>query len=347
MPSEELAVFTREFAAMHAAGIGLARALEFYSESANTDLARICAQLVVRMETGSSLSWALRQFPEVFSDVYASLVEAGEQSGELRDILHKLADLYERTRRLRQRVIATLTYPGILLLASTASMSFFIFVILPSILPLFESLHIQLPWITWLLASVGATLQRPVAWIFVVLALAMLWYAGKSFSRRMKTDHKLRYRVESLILRLPVAGNVIQKIVAARMIYTISTLMQAGVFLESALLKAGKVSGNLVFEKRMKDAVADIHDGDPMSMALARYDVFPRTVIQVIAASEESGGLVTSLQRSAQMFEEDVEISLASLSAMMEPLILVVMGIVSAFIVLSVIIPTVQLLNHL
>lgn len=347
VPSEELAIFTREFATMHAAGISLVRSLEFYASSTSTDLGEICSAMVVRMELGAPLSRAMREYPAVFGDVYASLVEAGESSGEMRDILHKLADLHERTRKLRKRVISALTYPCILLVASLASISFFILVILPSIVPLFDSLHLKLPWITWFLASTGAALQRPAAWLGVVALGAGAVYGMRLFRRRLETDRWLRYHVESLILKVPVMGPVVQKIVSARVIYTISTLMQAGVFLETAILKAGKVSGNLVFERRVKDAVEDIHDGQRMSVALQQHRVFPLTILQIIAASEESGDLVVSLQRAATMFEEDVEVSLDSMTSLLEPLILVVMGVISAFIVLSVIIPTVQLLNNL
>mgnify|MGYP006275470659 CR=1 FL=1 len=347
VPSEELTVFTREFAAMHAAGISLVRALDFYSESSHTDLGRICSDMVARMEAGTSLSRAMRQYPLAFTDVYASLVEAGEQSGELREILHKLADLHERNRALRQRVIATLTYPAILLLASAACLCFFIFVVLPSILPLFESLKIDLPLITRVLAEVGRFLHHPLSWLGMAGLGAGAMHLGRVLQRRTQTDDTLRRRLETFILRIPAVGPVIEKVIAARMIYTISTLMQSGMFMETSLLKAGKVAGNLVFEERMKSAVEDIHDGDLMSSALERYRVFPRTILQIIAASEEAGGLTTSLQRAARMYEEDVEISLASLSALLEPLILVSMGLVSAFIVLSIIIPTVRLLNNL
>lgn len=347
VPAEELTVFTREFAAMHDAGISLVRALAFYAESTRTDLAGICADMVLQMESGYSLSRAMRKYPEVFSDVYTSLVEAGEHSGELRDILRKLADLHERSRQLRQRVIATLTYPAVLMVASAACLAFFVLAILPSILELFVSLRIKLPLATWALAELGAFMRLPIAWAMLAAAIACLVFAARTLRRHTQTDDNLRLRLESAILRLPVAGPVVQKIVAARMIYTISTLLQAGIFLETALLKAGKVSGNLVFDQRMRDAVADIHDGDLMSVALGRYRVFPNSVLQIIAASEEAGGLVTSLQYAAAMYEEDVEVSLASLSAMMEPLILVGMGLISAFIVLSIILPTVQLLDNL
>lgn len=347
VPSEELTVFTREYAAMHDAGISLVRGLEFYAGSTRTDLGRICADMVVKMETGWSLSRSMRAYPEVFSEVYTSLVEAGEHSGELRDILRKLADLQERTRTLRQRVVATLTYPAVLMVASLGCLLFFMIAILPSILELFVSLRIKLPFFTRVLAESGALLQRPSTWLGMGLLAYGVAHLFKRFRQRMKESDELRLRVESFILRLPIAGPVIEKLVAARMIYTISTLLQAGVFLENALQKAGKVSGNLVFDMRMRDAVEDIHNGDTMSEALGRHRVFPRSVLQIIAASEEAGGLVTSLQYAAALYEEDVEVALANLSAMMEPLILVGMGGLSAFIVLSIILPTVQLLNNL
>lgn len=347
VPADELAVFTREIAAMHAAGISLLRAFDFYAQSTTSDLGRVCADVVSRMKGGASLSWSLRQHPRVFSDVFVSLVEAGEHSGELRDILEKLADLQERNRKLRQRVVSTLTYPCILLAACALSLGFFIFVILPAMLPLFASLNVQLPLITWALASLGAQLRKP--WVWGLIGVAGL--AGlpllRGFARRLRAHDATRRMIEGFILRVPVAGQVVEKVVAARMMYTVSTLMQAGVFLETALLKAGDVAGVDVITARMEGAVDDIHNGDTMTAALARHRVFPRAVLQIIGASEGTGKLVMSLQRATVLFEEDVETSLTAFSALIEPVILVGMGIVSGFIVLSVIIPTVRLLEHL
>jgi type IV pilus assembly protein PilC len=345
--AEELALFTRQIASMHHAGISLLRAFEFYSGAGTTPLAAIAGEIATHMRHGYRLSYGIRQHPEVFSDVYASLIEAGEASGEMRDILVKMADLGERNRKLRQRILATLTYPAVLVVACILSLGFFVFVVLPSILPLFESMHLRLPLLTRVLAEAGDLAHRPLAWVLGVALIGALSWTTRRFLRRVDRDSGLRKRIEAAIFRLPVVGPTVEKVLVARMLYTVATLLDAAVFLESALTKAGEVTANALLIERMKGAVQAIHDGARMGDALAEWRVFPKPVLQMIRAAEESGGLVTTMHQTSRLYEDEVEFALMNLSALLEPVIMMVMGVISAFIVLSVILPTVQLLNHL
>lgn len=345
--AEELTLFSRELASMHQAGISIVRAIDFYSKAGSTPLCGVAATISRQMQEGRSLSSSLRQFPTVFSDVYVSLIEAGESSGEMRNILDKLADLQERNRKLRQQISATLTYPLVLLVACLVSLGFFIFVVLPAILPLFDSMHLQLPFITGLMANLGALLRQPVSWVFIAALGAAAWEGTRRARRLLAQRPPLRRKFESFVLRIPVAGPTMEKIAVTRMLYTFATLLEAGVFLETALLKAGQVTGNSLYIDRMQRAVDDIHQGARMADALSEHAVFPRAALQMVRAAEESGSMVSSLHQTCRLYEDDVEASLLNLSSVLEPAILLGMGVVSAFIILSVILPTVQLLNHL
>lgn len=341
--AEELAVFTRQMAAMIGAGIPIHQVLTFYAESGEGDLATVIDDVANRVASGTRFSHALRSHPEVFSEVYCALIETGETSSQILEILEKLAELLEKQVRMRKRILSVITYPCILLVVSFAAILGFVYFVLPMLQPLFKDVAMPLPTLILLKLRVAI----PVG-AFLAVAGALLWWVFKPRWRQyLARSPETRYKLDNFPLSLPVVGKTIEKIVVARVLYSLATMLEAGITIIQALGRCASVAGNAVVARRVYGSIDALVGGHTVAEALGEHKVFPAGCIQLLCAGEEASSLSDTVRYAARFYEEEVELALTDMASMLEPAIMLGMGIIVGFIVLSAVLPTLALLNTL
>ena len=342
--TQVLAVFTRQIAVMIGAGVPIHQALSFYAESSEEKgLPEVIDDVAQRVSSGFRFSQALKAHPRIFSEVYTGLIETGESSSMLQEILEKLADLLEKQNRVRKKVISTLTYPAVLTLVSLGSVAVFIFYVLPMMVPLFHSLNMTLPWPTRMLLAFR--IYAPPLFLTVGGAMAVV----SLINRHVTTAGwpTVRRFWHASTLKIPVLGKVLEKIAVARVLYSLATMLESGVLITAAMQRCATVAGNLEIADRLLKAKDELIDGKSVAEALTLHEVFPRSCVQIMCLGEETSSLSDTVRYAADFYEEDIDQTLTSFAAMIEPMIMGVMGLFVGFIVLSAVLPTVQLLNNL
>jgi type IV pilus assembly protein PilC len=344
---EDVVIFTRQFSAMVSAGLQLHQALHFYAEShTESGLGEVISEVAGKVSQGSTLSAAMRQHPTVFPEVYTGLIAAGETTGMLVAILSKLAELCERNQKLRQKVLAAITYPAVVMVVSLICIAVFIWVVLPMFVPMFNQLGVQLPWPTRMLLWLSDAGRNPVLLTTLGLSIPLLWLSWP-FWRHFFGNPRRKRAIDRALLGLPYFGLLIERIITARLLFSMASLLDAGIPFTNCLEKCEHVAGNAEIAHRLKMARGLLIEGDSAADCLAAHHVFPRGAIQMIAVGEESAQLSEMIRRVATVYEEDVQMALMDLASMLEPLILLVMGVVVGFIVLASALPTAQLLQSL
>lgn len=337
-----LSIFTRQLAAMLKAGIPLHLAISFCSES-DPEVAPILDDVVAKIEGGYSFSAAIKDYPDSFDPVFVGLVNAGELSGRLNEMLNRLADVLEREIELRKRLISVITYPAVLLGVSLLGTIGFIIFILPTLTPLFMDLDVSLPMPTRILLGFR-TIMVP---LFVLLAVGgvALFFMQDSIKAYIRANPAVELRLASMVFTVPVIGAVYEKIITARILYALATMLDVGVTMAQALSRAEVTCGNAFIANRLARAREDLCDGNSVSDCFRINDVFPTTALHLIAAGEESAQLTKMFGYVANHFDEDVENALDAAASLLEPLIMVFMGGIVGFIVIAAALPTIKLLQ--
>lgn len=338
-----LSIITRQLSAMIKAGIPLHQAVAFCAES-DPVAAPMLQDVCNKIETGYSLSGALKEYPESFDAVYVGLVHSGELSGRLNEMLGKLADILEREVELRKRMISVVTYPSVLLAVSMLGTLGFIFFVLPQLTPLFLDLKVDLPWPTKVLLGLR-TVLLPATVVGGTLGLT-LFLARSRIAAYIQARPALERRLASIPLSLPVLGGVFDKMITARVLYSLATMLEVGVTMGQALARAEGATGNAYVGYRLARARLDLVDGSSVTECFANHRVFPETALQLIAAGEESARLVDMFTYVAKHFDEEVESSMDAAAGLLEPLIMVVMGLIVGFITIAAALPTIHLLQN-
>lgn len=344
---DSLAIYCRQLAVMVNSGIAVNRALRFCSRGEDQNLNLVMTRVADEVESGKSVSQALSEQPRVFGNIFIALVKAGETSGSLDISLKKLADLLEKTVGLQKRVQSTLAYPAVIFVVCIAVIAFFTFYIMPQMIPMFESMSVELPLPTRIMMFFATTLQNP--WVSIPLAVGTVVGSILLFNAYQNLDKapEIRYYVDSYILRLPVVGQLFRLSTQARILFTLATLLDAGVSLTESLLVVEKVANNEVFSRRIRWGREALLQGSSVFSALESHEVFSVMALQMIKVGEETGTLAEMVRRIGQMYEEDVEHQLDQLSSLIEPLIMAFMGLVVGFITIASFLPMVQLLQNL
>lgn len=343
---EELSVFTRQLSAMLDAGIPIARALNFFGEGmTGGDLVEVVDSLNTKVNSGARLSHAMRSFPLVFSDVYVSLVETGEESGQLSVGFQRLADLLEKQNKMQKRIIATITYPAILFCVSILLVGGFIFGILPMLEPMFRDMGVTLPLPTRIMLASRLVMMPFV--VTILLSAFLIWLFYPTTQRILEKKPRWRKKLAKAPLDMPLAGPVIRKIAVARILYSMATMLEAGMTLVSSITRSSRVTGNFWIEEQMVLTKAAVVDGETVAEAFAVSEIFPAQSLQLMTIGEETSSLSTMVKYVAEMYDEDADMALTNAANMLEPLLMGGMGIIAGFVVISAILPTLELINHL
>lgn len=342
---EELTIFTRQLATMLGSGIPLHQALLYYGETNEGDLPLIIRKVATDVASGHTFSNAMRPFPLVFSPIYVALAEMGEQSGQIVTAYRRLADLLERQTNMRKKVVSALTYPCVLLVVSMAAIAGFVYFVLPMMTPMFTNMGVELPLPTRMLLSLRTVV--PVATIVAIASLLGLWL-GKPWMKIYLHTHPEKLRqLHAIWFFIPVVSGIYSKLATARILYSMSTMLDAGLTMTATMKRAAMAAGNQFIAFRLNKATESVMEGAALAEALSIYEVFPNTAIQMLAVGEESANLSGMVTHIANLYDSEVEVALNDIASVIEPLIMIVMGGVVGFIVLAAVLPTVQLIQAL
>jgi len=335
--ADDVAVATRQMAVLVGAGIPLVDALTALVEQVDHErLKRVLSSVKQRVNEGSSLADALAQHPKAFSTLYVNMIRAGESSGALDVVLFRLADFTESQSRLRSKIVGTLTYPAAMLLISMVVMGILFTVVIPKITKIFEDTKVTLPWTTRLLIGFSGFVYD---WWWALLLLAV--GAGMLFARWLRTPEG-RARWDVWMLTVPIFGPLVRQIAIGRFARTLATLLKSGVPLLTALDIVKNIVGNTRLAAVLEQSRESIKEGESIAAPLKRSGEFPPLVYHMVAIGEKSGQLEEMLGNVANAYESQVETKIAALTSLLEPVMIVLMGVAVAFIVFSILMPILQ-----
>jgi type IV pilus assembly protein PilC len=319
---KDLCVFTRQLATMMKAGVPLLQSFDIVARGhANPSVTKLLLDIRADVETGTSLSQAFRRYPQYFDKLFCNLVGAGEQAGILDDLLARLATYKEKTLALKGKIKSAMVYPAAVLAVAVIVTSVIMIWVVPSFKSVFESFGAELPLPT--LFVIWLSDRFVELWPMVFGSAAV---GGTLFVRSWKRSPLMQAATDRLILKLPVFGTVIRKAVIARWTRTLATMFSAGVPLVESLESVGGASGNAVYHEATQRIASAVASGTSLTVAMQQTQVFPSMVTQMAAIGEESGSLDEMLRKVAEFYEDEVDAAVASLSSLMEPVIMVILG---------------------
>jgi len=336
---KDMTFFTRQLATMLRAGVPLLQSFDIIARGhSNPRFSRLMLDLKNQVETGSSLSQAFRSHPKFFNPLYCNLVQAGETAGMLDAILDRLATYQEKILAIKGKIKSALFYPiSVLVVAIVVVWVIMIFVI-PAFKQVFTSFGANLPWLTLQVIAVSDFFVK-YWWAMLVMIV------GAFFAIRLsiKRSESVRLLVHRLQLKVPVIGGILEKATIARWTRTLQTMFAAGVPLVESLDAVGGASGNLVYVNATKRIQTDVSTGTSLTNAMAATDLFPVMVLQMTQIGEESGSLDNMLGKVADFYEREVDDAVAALSSLLEPLIIVILGIIIGGLVVAMYLPIFKL----
>ena len=330
----DLMVVTLQLSTLVKAGVPLAQGLEMLAAHAEHPTVRTVLEGVgQRVESGSSFADALKPYPLVFSSWYVGMVEAGEASGRLDVILERIVQHQEKVLKISQQVRAALIYPMTVLSVALVVISVLLVWVIPMFEPLFSDFGDALPWPTVVVLDASQFLQEQIS--FVLLGVLFLALGAKVYGSTVVG----RRAWEWTVLKLPVIGGLLKKTALVHVTRTLGVLLRSGVPILEGLAIAGKTSSLSIFQKAMHEARLAVRDGQPLSAPLAHRKLFPRLVTQMVAVGESTGALDTTLEKVAELYEREVDRGVLSLSTMIEPAIILLLGVGIGFIVVAMYLP--------
>ena len=338
---EDITVFTRQLATMMKAGLPLMQAFEIVARGhSNPSMTEMLMQVRSDVEQGSALGKSFSKYPKYFDRFYCNLVSAGESGGVLESLLDKLAVYKEKTQAIKKKVKTALTYPIAIIVVAIALIFIMMMFVLPAFKEVYANMGAELPDLTQLVMNLS-DLFVDYGWIMIILLIASAFGLYK-LHEKSPTFQK---RIDALILRLPVFGTIVRKATIARWARTTSTLFAAGVPLVEVLDSVAGASGNILYEEATQDIRAKVTQGLSLTSSMQSTDMFPNMVIQMAAIGEESGSLDDMLNKAAEFYEDEVDNSVSRLSALMEPIIMVVLGSLIGILLIAMYLPLFNLGN--
>jgi type IV pilus assembly protein PilC len=332
---KDLAVFSRQFATMINSGLSLLRSLNILAEqSENPTLAKTVGALRDDVEKGSSLSSAMSKHPKVFSKLYVSMVRAGETGGQLDTVLVRTAETFESDYKLRQKVKSAMTYPVIVAGISMLLVTIMLIFVVPTFAAMFENLGGELPLLTKLLLAVSTQAR-----VLVPLAVVLLVAGFVGYKRLRAANPGARLRFDQIKLKLPVFGQLFSKIALSRFSRTLALLLRAGVPVLQALDIVGDTTGNEVLARAAHDVRESVRGGESMAEPLMKHGVFPPMVVQMISVGEDTGALDAMLDKISDFYDQEVEATTESLTALIEPLMIAGLGGIVGTMVIALYLP--------
>lgn len=334
LTTTDVALMTRQLATLLVAGLPLVEALGVLVDQADKKAIKsLLADVREQIRGGKSLSVVLEQYPKEFSQIYVHMVRAGEASGALDQILFRLAEFLEKQLSLKHKVTNAVLYPALMLVVGIGLLFFLMTFVVPKITAVFTNLKQALPWPTVVLMSISRFCAD--YWMIVLGALAL---AGWALQRALKTDAGSTM-ADRLLLKVPLIGEVARMVSISRLASTLATMLGSGVQLLDALDVSKRVMNNRVLEQTVEDARKNIKEGETIADPLKRSGEFPALATHMIAVGERSGEIEEMLRRIGQIYDAEVDRVIARFTSLLEPMMILVMGVLVFFIVVAILLP--------
>ncbi len=331
---KDIVIFTRQFATMIGAGLPLVQCLEILSSQCdNKTFGKLIGVVKMDVESGTTFADALKKHPKVFSGLYANMVQAGEIGGALDTTLIRLAAQLEKAAKLKSQIKAAMVYPAAIVGVAIIVVSVLLVFVIPIFAKMFTDFGGTLPGPTLFVMGVSEFMQNYILLMIgaaVGAVYALKWYYGTPAGR---------LQIDALMLKLPVAGDLIRKISVAQFTRTFGTLLQSGVPIMEGLEIVARISGNKIVENAILSARTSVGEGKSLSEPLGATGVFPPMVVQMINVGEATGALDAMLGKIADFFDEEVDAAVSALTALLEPALMVFLGTVIGFIVIAMYLP--------
>ncbi len=332
--SSDVSMMTRQLATLVGSGFPLVSALDaLIPQTRSQVFKKNIAQIKDSVVEGNSFAGALSHYPGTFSSLYINMVRAGETSGTLEIVLDRLADITEKQQALKSRIRSALAYPVLMSFIGAGVLFLLLAFIVPSITSIFTDMGQVLPAPTRFLIA-ASELFKFYWWVIIIIVVGLFF-----FTRSIKKTVKGRYRIDKTKLFLPIIGNIIKKLAIARFARTLGSLLENGVSMLSALEIVKNIAGNVLIAKAVEEAAGEVEKGQGLGVSLGATEVFPLLPIQMIQVGEQSGELEAMLKRIADVYENEVETSIMSMTSLLEPVMILIMGVIVGFIVLSICLP--------
>ena len=336
--TKDLSIFTRQFATMIDAGLPIVQCLDILGEQSESKLLRNTVRTIRQdVEGGATLADALRKHPKIFDALYINMVEAGEAGGVLNTVLNRIALFIEKANKLKKKVKGAMIYPCAIIAVAVIVVSILLIFVIPVFAELYGSMGKALPAPTQITINISNWFVA--SWYYLLLALGGV-VAGVRFYYQSDQG---RINIDGLLLRLPVIGDMLRKVAVARFSQNMAILLSSGVPILEGLAITARTAGNKVVEKAIMDSRVSISQGKTVAEPLAESKIFPPMVCHMVAVGETTGGLDGMLRKIAEFYEEEVDDAVANLTALMEPAIMVVLGVILGGLVISMYLPIFQL----
>ena len=335
----DIAVVTRQIATMLGAGVPLVQTIEMIGKGHNNgNMQKLLGEIGNKLQSGIPLSECLREHPIFFDELYCDLVHSGEQSGALETIYDRIATYKEKAEALKAKIKKAMTYPVAVLIIATIVTSILLIFVVPVFQEIFAGFGAELPGFTMFVIGISEFMQS-----YWYMMLGAIFIGGFLFKRAHRNSPKLRDNVDKTILKFPVVGELLQKAAIARYARTLSTTFAAGVPLIDALASAAGASGNAVFRDAILEIRNEVSSGMQMNLAMRNCSIFPDMVIQMVAIGEESGAVDDMLAKVATVYEQEVDNAVDSLTSLLEPMIMAVLGVVIGGLIIAMYLPIFQI----
>ena len=338
--TKQISIFCRQFYTMLNSGVTIVSCLDILrKQTESKKLSQTLDDIYEDVLTGNSFSDSVKKHDDVFPSLLINMIEAGEVSGNLDNIMDRMAFHYEKEYKMNNKIKGAMAYPMILGLLSVVVVIFLLTFIMPTFTDMFEDSGVPLPTPTRILLAISDTLTG--YWYIFVIVIGITVYG---IIKYIKTTQG-RTMFDSIKLKIPIVKGTVAQIITSRFSRTLSTLMMSGVPLIEALDIVSRVVGNKVVENGILDAKEDVRKGTSLSTPLQRIDAFPLMLTQMIEIGEESGSLDDILEKTANFYDEEVDVSIQRLTTMLEPIMIIVMAVVIGFIVISMVLPMFDMMN--
>ena len=335
---QQLSVATRQLSTLVAAGIPLVQSIRALSEQLdNPELRRIYSEVRDRVNEGSTLADAMKEYPKVFPRLYVNMIASGEISGSLDLVLERLADLLESQAELKRKVIAASAYPILMLVVCLLVILILLAYVIPEITAIFQERDAALPLATQIVIALSDMVQE-----YWFVALGAIFFLLIAFQRYKNTE-KGRWKVDTLKLRVPLIGPTTRKIATARFARTLGTMLASGVELLRALSIVKNIVGNVVLEEAIEKSIEGVREGRSLAKELERSEMFPRLLIHMVAIGEKTGQLEPMLLRAATNYESEVDALISGLTKILEPALILFIAVVVGSILASVMLPMLEM----
>jgi len=338
LKARDLSVFTRQFATMIDAGLTIVQCLDIQAEQTESKVLHNTLRTIKQdVEGGSTLAEDLRKHPKIFDDLYINMVQAGETGGVLNTILNRIALFIEKANKLKKKVKGAMIYPCTIIVVAVVVVAILLIFVIPVFAELYGSMGKALPAPTQITINISNWVRANC--LYMVFALVGIIAAIRFYYR---TDNG-QMNIDRLLLRLPVVGDLLRKVAVARFSQNMAILLSSGVPILDGLAITARTAGNRVIEKAIMDSRVSISQGRTVAESLRESKIFPPMVCQMVAVGENTGGLDNMLRKVAELYEDEVDDAVANLTALMEPMIMVVLGVILGGLVISMYLPIFQL----